>query len=220
MSCGPPPRPTPPKRSAPDSFIASPSQRSMNASPASSTVIVALAGRRADKWASADVNDTTKWYSGKPVNDRWLACNTTLRTMAPAVHELDKRNKEDKEMMKYYNKTWGNASASWVFTCQPEDFVQGVHARLTAENASDIERFTFSITGNGLEPPETFDSLESFVAAIKQLPVPVAEEEPQPAELQSMREELQQLREDVKNLQLRVTQLEEYDRRREIARRE
>eukprot|EP00966_Prymnesium_polylepis_P147732 3412778-Prymnesium_polylepis.1 len=80
------------------------------------------------------------------IRDRhWMACNTALRYMKPEVHELDKRNNEDKELLKYYPSTFGNARGAWDFTCDAADFVQGVHTRLNGQNASDIDRFSFAI---------------------------------------------------------------------------
>jgi hypothetical protein len=159
-----------------------------------------------------DIKDTSKWFQGKPVNEHWRACNATLRTMKPEVHELDKRSTEDKEMLKYYSSTFGNARAAWDFTCDAFDFVQGVYARLSAVNASDIDSFTFAINTGGFEPPEEFPTLEAFVEAIKLLPAPPnAEPEPEaePGMIEAMKEELQKLRDDVKSLQSRVAKLEE-----------
>jgi hypothetical protein len=77
--------------------------------------------------------------------------NAALRFMKPEVHELAKRNTDDKELLKYYPATFGNARGAWDFTCNAAEFVQGVHTRLSAQNASDIERFSFAITGGGFE---------------------------------------------------------------------
>eukprot|EP00966_Prymnesium_polylepis_P302035 6978126-Prymnesium_polylepis.1 len=82
MKGGPPASPTPPKRSAPDSSDGSPARPSPYVP---NKMIVALAVRKADKWVSVDVKDTSKYILGKPTNAHWMACNATLRSMKPEV---------------------------------------------------------------------------------------------------------------------------------------
>ena len=178
---GPPPRPSPSvgkrRMGSPTPSNDSPTKKASPASTATSQkVIVALSVRAADRWASASVNDQTKWYSGKAANQCWLSVNATLRTMTPEVWELDKRKEEHRKMLNYYPATFGNARAEWEFTCEPEDFIQGVYNRLKASNASDIERFTYSINDGGLKLPRDFATLESMIEAVREIPKPPAHE--------------------------------------------
>ena len=212
MSGTPPPRPA--KRPATGAATSSPRAEQHELAPQfdHEKMIVTLAVRGGDKWASVIAKDNTKWYRGKPVNPNWNAVNAALRQMKPSVHEFDKRVEAEQTIMKHYPASFGNARDIWEFTCPAKEFVEGVHSCLsTGDIKESIERFEFVINHGSFKPPQKFLSLEAFVAAIEMIPEPQApeeEEEPEPSVVQQLKHEIEQLKHEIARLKQRLSALE------------
>ena len=85
----------------------------------------------------------------------------------------------------------------------------GMHARLTSDNAGDIEGFKLLILNDALRPPVAYTTLGEFLAAVHELPEP----EPNPPEAEDIGEGVPErkaaLEAQVQQLQEKVQRLEQ-----------
>ena len=169
-----------------------------------SKMIVELKTRAGDKWTSVRHYDSGPWSGGG--NPHWAAINVTLRAVKSNAGIGER--KKDVQDWPHYPAQWSNARGLWDFYSPAHTFAQGMHERLTADNAQDIAGFKFFINSDALRPAVEFSNIDEYVAAIKELP------DPDPPEAQEeigegVPERVTALEAQVAELMKRVQKLEE-----------
>ena len=161
--------------------------------------------RSGDKWTALRHYDSGPWSGGG--NPHWSAINVTLRSVKNNAGIAER--KKDADDWPHYPAQWSNARGLWDFTAPAETFISGMHARLTSDNAGDIEGFKFSILNDALRPPVAYTALGELLAAVHELPEP----EPNPPEAEEIGEGVPEraaaLEAQVQQLQEKVQQLEQ-----------
>ena len=193
--------PRPPKRASPGGSPSTPKQQ---AAGVPSKMIVEFKTRAGDKWTSLRHYDSGPWSGGG--NPHWAAINVTLRAVKSNAGIGER--KKDVEDWPHYPAQWSNARGLWDFYSPAHTFAQGMHERLTADNAQDIAGFKFFINSDALRPAVEFSNIDEYVAAIKELP------DPDPPEAQEeigegVPERVTALEAQVAELMKRVQKLEE-----------
>ena len=146
----------------------SPSTPKQPATNAPSKMIVEFKTRAGDKWTSLRHYDSGPWSGGG--NPHWAAINVTLRAVKSNAGIGER--KKDVQDWPHYPAQWSNARGLWDFYSPAHTFAQGMHERLTADNAQDIAGFKFFINSDALRPAVEFSNIDEYVAAIKELPDP------------------------------------------------